>query len=89
MGPMVGLIIQHYNASSLLPRVAGHSSSKVKGSLTGTFVVPGPSLLFYRDWKMPKIADFPHQTVWCTGQWLMSNGHLPAPGDLGTSRRPR
>ena len=88
MGAIDGLIIQRYITSSLPPGVPGHSSWNVKGSLMKTSIVSGPSSLFYRSWEMPKIANFPHQLVWCTGQ-LTSNRHLPAPGDLVTSKRPR
>ncbi len=58
MGPIESPIIQCYVTLSLLPGVPGHISRDIKGSLSRTFVVSGPSLLFYRSWKVPNIAGF-------------------------------
>ena len=58
MGPINSLINWCYITTFLLPGDPEHSSWNFKGSLTGTFVVSGSSLLFYRSWEMPKIADF-------------------------------
>ena len=88
MGQVDILIIWCYITLSLLPGIPGLISQNIKGSLTRTFVVSGLSLSFYKSWKMPKVAEFPHQMVLCTCQWLVSNRRLPAPSDLGTSRRP-
>ena len=87
MGPIDSLIIRCFVTVSFLPGVPEHSSWIIKGILTGTLVVSGPSLLLYMSWKMPKIADFSSPDGMM--HWPMSNRRLPAPGDLGTSRRPR
>ena len=84
MGPVDSLITWCNITISCLPGASGHSSWNFNGSLTGTFVVSGLWLLFYRSWNRPKVADFSSSDGVMLESVVGIKSWSPGYGDLGS-----